>query len=201
MTAIVDLRSKIRAVLGTAVDTSSWPDDLLDASVRQALPFLAEHLPPDEETIVCTAGCEQDLSALTDLYQIAAIGWPWNDDEGIFRHVPWRPLGKRQIYMEGGKPSAGDGLRLRYWKNITVAGLDGAAVSTVPSECVDLLVTGAAGYALFTRLRQIGENPAAPKTAQNGYAQIAGHFLARFSIGCQQLGALAPLTAWTAMGL
>lgn len=109
MTAIVDLRSKIRAVLGTAVDTSSWPDDLLDASVRQALPFLAEHLPPDEETIVCTAGCEQDLSALTDLYQIAAIGWPWNDDEGIFRHVPWRPLGKRQIYMEGASRLLGMG--------------------------------------------------------------------------------------------
>ena len=116
MTAIVELRSNIRAALGTAVDTSSWPDYLLDASVRQALPLLAEHLPPDEETIVCTAGHEQDFSALTDLYQIAAIGWPWSDDEGIFRHVQWRPLGKRHIYIEGGKPCAGDGLRLRYWK-------------------------------------------------------------------------------------
>jgi hypothetical protein len=197
---LADYREQMRGVLATALDASTWTDALLDAGLRSALLYLAERLPPVEVTLTCVAGRTQPLTALPDLLTLAAVGWPWDDAEGVWRGVRWRWVGSAAIHIESGVPVAGDGLRLRYWRRLTVSGLDGATATTLPDRHADLVATGAAGYALLGRVRQMGENPAVPKAAAATYVQVAGALIAQFSDGCRLLDGTASTPAWPQIG-
>lgn len=201
MTTIANCRVLVRALLGATLDASSWPDSVVDAGIRQALPALAEHLPMVETTLVCAAGREQNVGNVSDLYAIAALGWPWSDEEGVFRHVRWRAVNDGVVYIESGAPAAGDGLRVRYWRRLSVAGLDGATATSVPDHLLDLLTKGAAGYALLVRIRQIGENPAIAADAAKTYLHLAGALLSEFSAACARLDPVTAPPAWTTIGL
>jgi hypothetical protein len=159
---ITEYATQVRAVLQSGVDYTLWYGALPDAGLRQALLYLSEHLPPVEATLVCAAGREQDVSAVAGLLSVAAVGWPWDDDAGVFRPVRWRWVDGGRVHIESGVPAAGDGLRLRYWQALTIAGLDGAASTTVPDAWFNTLAIGAAAYTVLTRLRQTAEHPATP---------------------------------------
>ena len=198
---IVEVRERVRALLGATLDATSWPDSVVDAGVRQALPVMAEHLPLAETTLVCASGRAQDLSGVADLHAIGALGWPWSDEERVFRHVRWRLVGDGVVHIESGVPAAGDGLRLRYWRRLQIAGLDGATATTAPASLITLLATGAAGYTLLVRIRQLGENPAAPDDAARSYIHLAGTLIADFRAGCGRLDPLVAPPVWATIGL
>ena len=201
MTTIAECRAQVRALLGATLDATSWPDSVVDAGVRQALPVLAEHLPAVETTLVCAPGREQDVTAVPDLYAIAAVGWPWSEAEGVFRPVRWRTVGDRLVHIEAGVPAAGDGLRVRYWRRLAVAGLDGATATSVPDLLLDLLTKGAAGYALLVRIRQTGENPAVASDAAKTSLHLAGTLIAEFGEACGRLDRMGMPPVWTGIGL
>ncbi|MBK8799354.1 MAG: hypothetical protein IPM07_25000 [Anaerolineales bacterium] len=198
---LADYRERVRSVLATALDASTWTDALIDAGLRSALLYLAERLPPVEATLACAAGRTQPLTTLPDLLTIAAIGWPWQANEEIFHAARWRWASNAAIHIESGVPAAGDLLRLRYWRRLAVSGLEGATATTLPDRHADLVATGAAGYALLGRVRQVGENPAVPKDAARTYVQVAGDLIARFSDGCRLLDGTASTPAWTQIGV
>jgi len=198
---LADYRERVRSVLATALDASTWTDALIDAGLRSALLYLAERLPPVEATLACAAGRTQPLTTLPDLLTIAAIGWPWQANEEIFHAARWRWASNAAIHIESGVPAAGDLLRLRYWRRLAVSGLEGATATTLPDRHADLVATGAAGYALLGRVRQVGENPAVPKDAARTYVQVAGDLIARFSDGCRLLDGTTSTPAWTQIGV
>jgi len=201
MATITEYRAGMRAVLATSVDPGTWTDALLDAGLRRALHYLAEHGPPAETTLACVARREQDLSGVAGLLGVAAVGWPWVEAEAIFRHVRWRWAGLGVVSIEGGVPAEGDALRLRYWVQQQISGLDGAAATTVPAALREALVTGAAGYVLLQRLRQVGEHPAPPLQTGRLYTQIAGDWVSVLAQSVHRWANAAPGASWGSIGL
>ncbi len=199
--AVADYRTRVRSILATAVDAATWTDDMVDSALREALGYASGHLPPKEVNVTCVDGREQDLSAISDLLGIAGVGWPWDDDEAVFRGVRWRWTDINEIHIEGGFPSGGDKLRLRYWRLLTINGLAGAVATTLPDRLLEPVAHGAAGYALFSRLRQVGEHPAPPQETGRAYVQLAGAWVKVLVDGVAQWGGAAPGPAWSDVGL
>lgn len=198
---VADYRARVRSVLQHGVDATTWGDEMIAAGLRQALFYAGANLPPVETTWVCTAGREQDISSVAGLLSVAAVGWPWDDDEGVFRPVRWRWVGAGLLHIESGVPPGGDGLRLRYWRMLTISGLDGAMLTTVADAWLDPLATGAAAYALLARLRQTGEHPATPHEALGTYRQVIAAWLQQFTDAVQQRAGASPGPAWGEVGL
>jgi len=201
MATISEYRTAMRAVLATSVDPGTWTDALLDAGLRLALHYLAEHGVPAEATLLCTEGRAQDVSGVAGLLGVAAVGWPWQEEEAIFRHVRWRWAGPGVVHLEGGVPAEGDALRLRYWMLQRVSGLDGALATTVPDALQQAIATGAAGYALLHRLRQVGEHPAPPRETGVRYAQLAGEWIGVLADAVHRWAHAAPVCGWGEIGM
>jgi len=201
MLTITDYRTTMRSVLAATIDAGTWTDALLDTGLRLALHYLGEHGPPAETTLVCTEGREQDMSGVAGLLGVAAVGWPWDDTEAIFRHARWRWAAPGMIHLESGVPAEGDHLRLRYWPALTISGLGGATATTVPDALLTPVATGAAGYALLQRLRQVGEHPAPPKATGALYTQIAGEWVSVLAAAAHRWANAVPGPAWGAIGL
>lgn len=194
MLSITQYRSNVLGLLASALDSGTWTFSIIDAGLIRALQYACLALPPVEVSLTCVGSREQDVSGVSDLFDIAQVGWPYDEQDGVFHPVRWYWVGTTQIYLVSATPAAGDKLRLRYWKRQTINGLGGATETTVPDALADALAAGAAGYALLTRLRQVGEYPAPPKDTMGVYVRLAGEFIGQMVSGFERRGVANP--AW-----
>lgn len=200
--ALTDLRTDLAALLGSAVDSETWSDDLLDEGCRQALQFYNLMGPIYETSLsVTTAGHEQDVSAIAGLVTVEGVAWPWFDG-ALFEDeaMRWRMVAPTTLRLDRHAPAVGDLLRIRYRKAHTVSALDGAATTTVVDAHRGALVLGAAAQVLTIRIRQISENPALPRETPLLLADLRDDLqqaFARRMALCE--GGRAP--AWVRMGL
>lgn len=171
---ITDIRTDIDNLLATAIDSSTWTQAIKDESVRQALRNYND-LPVYEVSFtVVTTSRNQDLSTITDLFQLLTLGYPWSDGADLDSLLtPWRYVSDQTVYFQDAQPRTGEIIRVRYRKFHKVSGLDAAASTTVADRHRLLLALYAASYACQLRIRQLSENPAEPKEAVTVLAKLS----------------------------
>jgi hypothetical protein len=201
MTTLADYRSDLDNLLATAVDAATWPDALLDEALRRAVDELNLLLVYETNFTVATAGYEQDLSSLTDLYSVLAVAYPWQEGWD-FAHTlaAWRSVGHNKIYFTAVRPAVGETIRVRYAKLHKIDDLDSAAATTVPDAHRSLVALWAAAMACDLRQRQISENPALPKDAAKQLAGLAAAFRQRAQERISHIPPLGRL-CWAGIGL
>ena len=173
MTTVIDYLDEIRNTLTGARDSATWPTALVEAALRTALRHYQDVGPVCETSFtVVTAGYEQDLSGIDDIYRIAGVAWPWNDDDVFwFRQLRFREVSTLRVYLEttSGRhsfPQVDDTMRVRYRKFARVQYLDSyLEATTVHDRDMPAVVIGAAGYACRTRALDLAEDPAIAKDA------------------------------------
>jgi hypothetical protein len=154
-------RTRIRDVL---VDTAGaiYTDAIVDEALRQALGEYTQALPLERETVITLPGDSREiaLDSLTGLINVTDVYWPFDS-----LSEPWPPNRVRGWYVywddaqpvlylnniEGDEPQLDDELRLWFTIPQYIEDLDGGSMTTLPNQHLDLLVTGAAGYAALSR--------------------------------------------------
>jgi hypothetical protein len=201
MSNLATYRTDLHARLATAVDSSSWPNTLLDQALRLGIADTDAQLVYEASFTVSTGGYHQDLSSLPGLRAILALAYPWQEG-AVFglRLTPWRRMGPRQVIFVHAVPQTGDLIRVRFAKQHTLTDLDGATTTTLPDYARQMVVEAAAAWACDLRRRQLSENPALPQTAASVLAEIGAAFRLQWE---RQLEQLAPIGAiyWGAVGL
>jgi hypothetical protein len=151
MTDHTDLRDRIEDMLK---DTSNadWTTGEIDNALRIALHELSLALPSRAVTTLDAVDTthEYDLSSVSGLLQVVEVWYPYlaTDVTYTLPHpVPWRMLDDSTLFLDcDGDPDAAYDLRVFYDRLQTLAGLDGAAATTLNAMEQSALVFGAAGY-------------------------------------------------------
>lgn len=162
MSTLTELRARVGVIVGDTGYTA-FTSNLIDEAIRQALSDYSTALPRVYDTvIICpAAGREIALDALANLTGVVDVWWPY-DSTADEVWPPQRPAGFAIVWDDarpalvltphaGGQPQADDEIRIYYTTPHTIAGLDGAGVTTVAPQHEALLVRGAAGYACTAR--------------------------------------------------
>jgi hypothetical protein len=201
MSNLATYRTELQALLATAVDSSSWPNALLDQALRLGLADTDAQLVYEESCVVSAGGYHQDMSAVPGLRAVLALAYPWQEGDRFgLQLTAWRWAGPRQVVLAHAAPQAGETIRVRFAKNHTIADLDGAATTTVPDHARAMVLVAAAAWACDLRRRQLSENPALPERAAPLLAEVSATFHLQWE---RQLHHLAPIGAlyWGAVGL
>ncbi len=200
---LTELRADVDALLAATIDTPTWSAALKDAAIRSTLQHYDLQGPIYEADLpVTTAGHEQPLGALAGLLLVELIAWPWHDGLAIEeRAAHWRLVGPATVRFDSVAPQVGDLLRVRYRRTHTLAGLDGAADTTVPDAHRFVLAEGAAAAALALRLRQISENPALPGAAAAQLQALHEAHASRFVWLLERMQGAALGPVWAGVGL
>ncbi len=145
-TNITDLRSRLRVDLADP-DASRWPDGDLDRHIHHAVRDLNRAAPREmvdaSLTIADPASRELDISSLGGLISVAAVEYPVGGYPRRLRHFElW---GASLKLLTDTMPVAGDGVNVYY----TAPHVVGTVTSTLPDHLEDIVLTGAAGYALL----------------------------------------------------
>ena len=199
---LMTLRAKVRDVLGASEDTETWTNSMLDAGLRDGLQEYSRRGPVSETSFtVASAGYQQDLSSITNLATVTALAWPWYTGARFEDLViGWRLIGEKIVYLQA-YASVGEILRVRYRQWYTVKDLDGAASTTVPVNHEQILVLAAATGALDTRLRQLSENPAAPKEAGLALNSLRNKWLQKINDLIEDAAGRGSNPVWRDVGL
>lgn len=161
---IADVRAAVRTILQDEAGLN-FPEAEIDAGVRMALVQLAAAVPRSRVAVLTLM--HDGMSILLSDYSAVLVGidpqplidgvyWPWDEnlsldrqhsqlagfyleeDEGASRLV---------LVAQQGRPLTGDMVRLRYTLARTIAGLDGAPITTLFDDEMLQGVHAACGYA------------------------------------------------------
>lgn len=148
-TTISILRARLRVDLDEPV-ADRWSDDDLDRHIQHAIRDINRVVPREMKatglTIADPASRELDISSLTDLVEVIAIEYPVGSYPRRLRH--FETWGSTLSLLTDTMPPAGASVCVYYTIQHTVD----AADSTLPSYLEDIMLVGAAGYALLDYL-------------------------------------------------
>lgn len=164
MITMTTLKTRILQVLQDS-SGKRFSDDTLEEAIRQAIDLVNQKLPNivNASFTVTTTGRDQAISSLDECLYIVSLCV--NPDDSSFRELE-PESGFSYRYQEGvpvlhfpGRliPQAGDVLRITFAARHTLADLDGATETTLPSAVVTALVNGAAGQACLLRAGLLSE--------------------------------------------
>jgi hypothetical protein len=166
-------RAAMGALLGSAVDASTWTTAILDEGLRNGLVQIDPWIVYEDEFAVVTAGRSQNVT-ITRLNTILTIAWPWQEGvEWAQYKTRWRWVAPNTRYFTHDIPQAGDKIRVRFTLRHAVENLDGATATSVPDRWERPLVYMGCAEALRIRARQLSENPAVPRDAARTLERIA----------------------------
>lgn len=144
---------RLGALLNDATQLSFTTDALTNA-IRQALAEYSTQLPIETQTTLTLTSdsTEIDVSSISDLLNVTDVWLPYDatDPTAYHRRFRYWPDIKKVRLLNGDRPAAGDTARIFYTKPHAIAGLDGAATSTVPDAHAWILVRGAAALAVYS---------------------------------------------------
>lgn len=136
----------------------------IDEAIRWALARYNDIAP--QETIgtitLSSDGREISLSSLSNLLRINRVWYPYDSSAPEYppNWVPYEHWGSTLFIKAGAEPASGETVRLWYEQLHTLYGLDSAAVTTLPADAENLIVTGAVAYVAEERvLEQPGWTP------------------------------------------
>jgi len=155
MSALTDLLARVAIDLKDP-DRAVWSDAELTRSVRWALHELSWAAPRRGQVLLPAAtGPEHSLAALgvSALLYIIEVWYPYDpaEPEAPARPVGWRLLDDDTLRLEVANQVPGSTARLFYAQAHMLAGLDGAAATTLSAEQEELVCLGAGGYAALQR--------------------------------------------------
>ena len=201
MTVLADYRTDVGNLLATAVDASTWTTALIDQALRMAVNALDGQLVYESDFTVVTTGYEQDLSGITDIRNLSALAYPWQEGYNFGECLArWRLIDVNVVYFEWIQPQEDDIIRVRHTKLHTIEDLDSATATTVPERDRPLIGLWAAAFACDLRIRQISENPAIPKEASRHLTNVATQFRRRATDVLSQVPPLGRVH-WGTLGL
>jgi hypothetical protein len=156
MATLTTIRDRIEQMLED-VSNTTWPTAELDEAIRRALEEYNQAIPLQAVAVVTltAGGRQQDVSAVTGILRPVEVWLPYTAADPEFppnrrRFRWWRD--QLKLYLaDGHEPQAGDVMRLFYYMQRTINGLDGATATTVHAEDELLIVTGGAGHAAVQR--------------------------------------------------
>ena len=148
-TSITEMRSRLRVDLADA-DAGRWPDADLDRHIQHSVRDLNRVAPRELEdtslVISDPASRELDVAPLSDLISVVAVEYPVGGYPRRLRHFElW---GESLRLLTDTMPVAGDPVHVYY----TAPHVADAEGSTLPGYLEDIVLTGAAGYALLDLL-------------------------------------------------
>ncbi len=146
LTDITDFRTRLRVDLAEPV-ADRWTDDDLDRHIQHAVRDLNRVAPrelvDDSLTISDPASRQLDITDLADLTRVVSVEYPVGGYPRRLRHFElW---GSTLTLLTDTMPEAGAPVIVYYHARHTVDSLS----STVPAHLEDLVLLGAAGYALL----------------------------------------------------
>lgn len=147
-------RERTRQTLADA-DSMIWEDDDIDEAIRQAAELYSRQQPAALNTThTCTAGREQDISAIEGLINVVTVWLPYTAADPEFppnrQAFQYWPESKTLFLLEY-EPNAGEIARIFYSAAHTITDLDSAASTTVPAENAGIIAIGAAALAASSR--------------------------------------------------
>jgi len=151
MTDHTELRDRIEDMLKDA-SNADWSTGEIDNALRIALHELSLALPSRAVTTLDAVDGqrEYDVSSVSGLLQVVEVWYPYLSTDASYKlphPVPWRMLDDSTLFLDvDADPDAAYDLRVFYDRLQTLAGLDGAAATTLNAMEQSALVFGAAGY-------------------------------------------------------
>ena len=164
-----------------------WGTAQIDEGIRSALGEYNSVRPLEAiGTLTAIDGPEQALTPLgASLLDVLEVWTPYTAAAPeIPPNVRSYHLLKNQtawsVWLDDWSAAAGDVVRVFYTLPNVMNGLDGGASSTFPAEADDLLVTGAAGYALYQRSIDLNETAGQMAVSTPNYGTLAEIYLGDF---------------------
>jgi hypothetical protein len=186
----------MRRQLGDA-DALRYNAATLDDALRDALTTLSLEVPLILEATVNVgeSGNECTLEALTRVTQVLSVCYPWDGMQSVTPMLRswvfyWKS-GIPALRLFRGSFSAGESIRLSYCALHRLAGLDGAAATTVPDSLQALLGLGAAARAASMRAAALLEAHGSPASDHNQLFALGQNWWQSFTM---QLMACRPLS-------
>jgi hypothetical protein len=131
----------------------------IDEAIRWAIYRYAEVYPQHKiaTLTLAAAGREVDISSLTGYIDVHRIWWEYTSTDPEYP-PNWRDFevwpGDIVYVNDGEEPGAGDKVRVFYTLTHTLSGLDTATATTIPERDINLIVTGATGFAAEERVQE-----------------------------------------------
>lgn len=145
MTTLADIRSRLRTDLrDTDSNAYRWSDAALDRHIAHALEDLGLAIPRELSTTLATTAGSRELStaSLTGLIEVEAVEFPVEQFPPAYTGFSYW-AGTLHLHLD----AAPDGSDAKVW-HLARHVLDGSG-STVPVHLEDVLLMGAAAYALL----------------------------------------------------
>jgi hypothetical protein len=122
-------------------------------------------------TITLSAdGREISISSLSGLIRVTKVWFPYDsaDADHPPNWVEWSLWGSTLYIGSGDEPQSGEVVRVFYHKLHTINGLDGETATTVPTEDLEVVCTGAAAYCCLQKSRgAVGEAGVSTETPEH----------------------------------
>ncbi len=174
---LVAMRDRLRLDLHDAAG-ETWDDATIERHILRAVAEYSQaHPDPRTTTLTATAG-SRDLSVatLTDLVRVEAVEWPAGRYPRAF--VPFQHWDDTLTLLVDAPPTAADDVAV-YWGALHTCT---TAATTVPAAEIDLVLTGAAGYAAQEWATYATNRVNVDRAAVERYAALAARNLARFEM-------------------
>ena len=194
MTTLTELRIQVLTLLQD-IGLYVFTNDEIDQALRMALLDYSESSPLIKSSIldVDIAGNEVDLSTLPNIRNIERVYYPWDTTVGIDEQDPntilrWELIndaGSAKAFVVSTQSIEADTcIRVHYTAPHTIGGLLTATDTTIPVYHYDLIVRGAAGYALAS-----GAADRTELLDKNLMLKLSNLYLVQFTMMCNDLAA------------
>jgi hypothetical protein len=155
----------------------SYDQGDIDEAIRWTLYRYTEVYPQHKiaSLTLAAAGREVDISSLTGYIDIQRIWWEYTSTAPEYP-PNWRDFevwpGDIVFINDGEEPGAGDKVRVFYTLPHTLNGLDSATATTIPERDINLIVTGATGFAAEERVQEQPQRNVPRKLREWGTARL-----------------------------
>jgi hypothetical protein len=161
MSDLAEFITRLRQTLGDPAG-ERYGESLLAEALRKALAGYDQAAPlvRIQDVIFAGDGRQQALAGLGGLLSLQQVVYPYVDENSPATHAyTWYWLDGVAVLdlSTRAAPRAGETARLTFSARNTIAGLDGAAETSLPAEHDTALVEGAAAFAQMMRALSINE--------------------------------------------
>ena len=172
---LVSLRDSLRQDLHDS-PADKWADTALERHILRAVAEYSQAYPDPQKTTLTAAPNSRDLAiaSLADLVRIEAV--EWKVDQYPRQFVAWQAWGTTLTMLVDSPPQAADSVYV-YWGRLQACT---TASCSVPAADLDLVLTGAAGYAAQEWATFATNRVNVDRAAVERYAELARRDLEHF---------------------
>ena len=172
---LVSMRDQLRLDLRD-VAAEKWPDEALERHILRAAAEYTRACPDPQKTALTTTAGSRDVSVagLTDLVRIEAVEYPTGQYPRRF--VAWQTWQTTLTLLVDTAPAAVEAVNV-YWGRAHTCT---TAATSIPVADIDLVLTGAAGFAAREWASYATNRANVDRAAVERYLQLAEESLRHF---------------------